>query len=78
VSVKNALPDNEYEVILVQVPGSVTGDCPSLNEAGVLTTNGQGNGNLQVTEPVIGGATGVIVLVFDGSPLDFYQSDPLE
>jgi hypothetical protein len=62
VSLKNALPNAIYEVVLVQTPSG--SNC--FLTAGIIRTNTQGNGNERVSAPLTPGDTGAFVAVFGG------------
>ena len=72
VALKNAVPNVTYAVFLVQTPtGSGCADI-----AGTIQTSGQGNGNVHVSAPLSGGATGafVDVLAKFGGSSDFQET----
>jgi hypothetical protein len=62
VVLKGADPNQPYVIRLVQSDGS---DCLTVDAT--LTTNGQGNGQAQVIEPIDAGASAVNVIVDTGS-----------
>ena len=66
LSLKNARPDTDYFVRLIQ---GGSGDC-DVND-GVLHTNGAGNGNLHLQEPVVAPNTNVQIFVQTGENLGF-------
>ena len=53
VSLKGGLPNTTYNVRLIQTPSG--SDCFTFD--GTLTTNGQGNGNAHIEEPLLAGPT---------------------
>jgi hypothetical protein len=60
VSLKNGPPDAIYNVDLVQTP---SGSGCFTNVTGVLTTNGQGNGNIHVNVPEVPGTTDAFAIL---------------
>lgn len=73
VSLKGATPDHTYVLSLVQTP---SGENCFANEA-TITTNEDGNGNVNVQEPLLAGTTGAFVLVQPSDSLGFIASSPL-
>jgi hypothetical protein len=63
VAMKNATPNHTYPVSLVQTPSGE--NC--LSAEGTITTNGKGNGNVNIQEPLLPGTTGAFILM---SPTD--------
>lgn len=55
VAVKGATPNSTYDIWVNQDPGACPLGAPTA--AGVLSTNGQGNGNAHVTLPAVEDAT---------------------
>jgi hypothetical protein len=70
ISLKGRLPDAEYRVILVQS----SDDCFTVD--GTLTTNGQGNGNLRLSELRAGSVAFVQIISSDES--DRAVSEPVQ
>ena len=62
VSIKGGAPNTSYDIYVNQDPG----DCPTAPAIGVLTTNGQGNGNAHLVEPRLPGATNFWVSAVGG------------
>jgi hypothetical protein len=62
VVLKRADPNQTYVIRLIQSDGS---DCFTVDAT--LTTNGQGNGEAQVIEPIDAGASAVNVIIDTGS-----------
>ena len=69
VSLKNGLPEQDYDIYVNQNPG----DCPT-TPTGVLTTNKQGNGNAHVVEPRVPTATHFWVSAYDPDTGDILRS----
>ena len=64
VVLKGAAPDTTYVVRLIQaVPNG--SDCGNVD--GTITTNGQGNGNVNIIEPKLTGATAAQVIIDTGN-----------
>lgn len=72
LSLRNALPHHEYQTFIVQPPLSLE-DCIDQPEGVTLTTNGRGNGNVQLSEPAIPGATAIFVQAI-GGPFEFFNT----
>jgi hypothetical protein len=70
VSIKDGAPNATYSVSLVQTP---SGENCFAAEA-TLTTNGQGNGTVHLSEPVLPGQTGAFALVQQQGGFDFRVS----
>jgi len=71
VSLKGGLPNTTYNVRLIQTPSG--SDCFVFD--GTLTTNGQGNGNAHIEEPLLPGTTDAFAfLSFPGFAGDFYST----
>jgi hypothetical protein len=70
VALKNALPDTTYQVALTQTPSGA--GCNVYTDT--ITTNGQGNGNVHITQPLLPGTTDAFVDVFNAPTFDFYNS----
>jgi hypothetical protein len=58
-------PDTTYDVRLVQTPNGLFGNCGVVDAQ--LTTNAQGNGTLQWSEPRDATTTGAFVLLVGGT-----------
>lgn len=63
VSLKDGRPNTRYEFILLQTPGE-NGGCNKPAD-GVLTTNGQGNGNVRLSAKRLSDTTGALVISID-------------
>ena len=72
VSLKGAQPNHTYTLDLVQTP---SGESCFGSEA-TLTTNIDGNGNVNISEPLLPGTTGAFVLVQPSGPDGFISSTP--
>lgn len=70
VSLKNGNPDSSYAVYLIAADGS----CTLLSSVGMLTTNGQGYGNLSVPATSVAGEPGWFVEAFNPATGDFIAS----
>jgi hypothetical protein len=70
VALKNALPNTTYQVALTQTPSGA--GCNVYTDS--ITTNGQGNGNVHIAQPLLPGTTDAFVDVFDAATFDFYNS----
>jgi hypothetical protein len=70
VSLKGAEANTTYSVRIIETPGG--SDC--FTQAGTIQTNGQGNGNTHVQEPLIAGTTGAFIFVQSESTLEFYST----
>lgn len=69
VALKNAAPNATYVVDLIQ------SNCSNQSET-FLTTNGQGNGNVHITEPQTANDASVSVYEFSPVPLGDLQQTP--
>jgi hypothetical protein len=72
LSLKNATPNHTYDVSLVQTP---SGENCIASEFQV-TTNRNGNGNVNMQEPLLPGTTGAFVLVQPSTQEGFIASTP--
>jgi hypothetical protein len=70
VALKNALPNTTYQVALTQTPSGA--GCNVYTDS--ITTNGQGNGNVHIAQPLLPGTTDAFVDVVDFATFDFYNS----
>jgi hypothetical protein len=73
VSLKGATPNTTYTLALVQTPSGT--DC--FDPEATITTNGVGNGNVHIQEPLRAGTTGAFILIQPDSTLGFIASSPL-
>jgi hypothetical protein len=70
VALKNALPNTTYQVALTQTPSGA--GCNVYTDT--ITTNGQGNGNVHITQALLPATTDAFVDVVDFTTFDFYNS----
>ena len=61
VSVKGLSPNTTYDVDLIQTPSGES--CLQSPGETTLTTNGQGNGNAHLREPILPGTTGAFAML---------------
>ena len=74
VSLKNGLPDTTYNLVLAQTPSGAGCFTPPQTTV-TLTTNDQGQGNAQISEPILAGQDDAFVLVTStAGPGDFLAS----
>jgi hypothetical protein len=64
VSLKDGRPNTRYEFLLLQTPGETRFGCIKPPN-GILTTNGQGNGNVRLSVAKRSDTTGAFVLSFN-------------
>jgi hypothetical protein len=75
VSLKGLEPNTTYQLDLVQTPSGES--CLQVPGETSFTTNGRGNGNAHLSEPILPGQTGVFVMLISPSDILATPTVPL-